>query len=78
MTLQYGDGNPTPTSGHTIDLDPASGFKIQFTTEGVWTYDTNRSCDIRPSVKLQWVAAYHTLCDAGTPVLCDPITLLSQ
>jgi DNA primase len=40
------DGNPTPTSGHTIDLDPASGVQNTTTPEVAGHMILQQSCDI--------------------------------
>ena len=69
------DGNPSPTSGHTVDLDPSTaGNQNSITTpEGTWTYDaTTGIVTFDPAVNFNGVATLpYTLCDAGTPVLCD-------
>ena len=69
------DGNPTPTSGHTIDLDPsmAGNQNTVTTAEGVWTYDPATGIvTFNPADNYNGTATIpYTLCDAGMPVLCD-------
>lgn len=72
------DGSPTPTSGHTVDLGPTPGIQNTITTlEGVWTYDTTTGVvTFDPAVNFNGVAVLpYTLCDTGTPVLCDDATI---
>jgi large repetitive protein len=74
------DGNPTPTSGHTVDMDPItpgiqSTFTNTFVDNTVWTYNTATgvvTCNPAAGFSGTTVTIY-TLCDAGG--LCDNATI---
>ncbi|POS00503.1 VCBS repeat-containing protein, partial [Flavobacterium croceum DSM 17960] len=69
------DGNPTISSGHTVDLDPSTpGVQTTVTNaQGVWTYNpTTGEVTFNPANNFNGTATLtYELCDAGTPVLCD-------
>jgi CshA-type fibril repeat protein/VCBS repeat-containing protein len=69
------DGNPTPTSGHTVDLNPTlvGNQSLLTDAQGTWTFDTTTGVlTFDPALNFNGPASIpYTLCDAGTPILCD-------
>ncbi|MFN5418325.1 MAG: T9SS type A sorting domain-containing protein [Flavobacteriia bacterium] len=73
------DGNPTATSGHTVDLDIITpGVQTTITSpidQSVWTYNTSTgvvTCNPATDFDGTTIMVY-TLCDAGG--LCDNATI---
>lgn len=73
------DGNPSPTSGHTVDLDPIlAGVQNSVTSpidQTVWTYNTTTGVvTCNPATNFDGTTMMiYTLCDAGG--LCDNATI---
>ncbi|MFN5417307.1 MAG: T9SS type A sorting domain-containing protein, partial [Flavobacteriia bacterium] len=73
------DGNPSATSGHTVDLDVITpGVQTTITSpidQSVWTYNTSTgvvTCNPATDFDGTTIMVY-TLCDAGG--LCDNATI---